>query len=175
MRLALLSGTLAAAGLGLALVLWPQLAGSSRADAAARAQVASGGRIYVTECAGCHGAAGEGQPGWERPGPDGLLPAPPHDATGHTWQHSDAQLRAWIVQGPAGGGSPSGYRSTMPAYAGRLGEEQVEDVIAWLKAQWPPGVRAWQAAQNPDAPGLDSLPGDWRFPVTCKPGWGAGG
>jgi hypothetical protein len=24
--------------------------------------------------------------------PDGKLPAPPHDASGHTWHHADAQL-----------------------------------------------------------------------------------
>lgn len=95
----------------------------------------------------CHGAAGEGQPGWERPGPDGLLPAPPHDATGHTWQHSDAQLRAWVLQGPVGGGAPADYRSAMPAYAGRLTEGQVDDVIAWTKSRSPQGVRLASRAE----------------------------
>ena len=139
------------------------------------AQVRRGRAVYAAACAGCHGAAGEGQPGWERPGLDGLLPAPPHDVTGHTWQHSDAQLRAWILEGPAGGGAPASYRSAMPAYAGRLTDTEVDDVIAWMRSLWPPGARAWQAAQNPDGPRLDSLPGDWRLPVTCKPGWGTGG
>lgn len=175
MRAALLVGALAAAGLASWPGVSPWVAALGRHDAAQDAQAGRGARVYAAECASCHGAAGEGQPGWERPGPDGLVPAPPHDVTGHTWQHSDAQLRAWVLQGPAGGGAPAGYRSAMPAYAGRLTGEQVDDVIAWMKSRWPPGVRAWQAAQNPDGAPLDSLPGDWRFPVTCKPGWGAGG
>lgn len=141
----------------------------------AAAQLLRGGAVYAAECASCHGARGEGQPNWQRPSPDGRLPAPPHDASGHTWQHSDAQLRALILQGPAGGGAPPGYASAMPAYAGRLSEAQVADVIAWLKALWPPGVQAWQAAQNPGGPGLTALPGDWRFPATCTPDGAAGG
>ena len=43
-----------------------------------------GARIYAQQCAACHGARGEGQPSWRDRGPDGLLPAPPHDASGHT-------------------------------------------------------------------------------------------
>ena len=49
----------------------------------------AGGRIlYKEHCASCHGAKLEGQPNWRRIGKDGLLPAPPHDATGHTWQRT---------------------------------------------------------------------------------------
>lgn len=43
-----------------------------------------GARIYAQQCAACHGARSEGQPSWRDRGPDGLLPAPPHDASGHT-------------------------------------------------------------------------------------------
>ena len=43
-----------------------------------------GARIYAQQCAACHGAEGEGQPSWRDRGPDGLLPAPPHDASDHT-------------------------------------------------------------------------------------------
>lgn len=127
MRAALLVGAVAASGLASWPGVSPWFAALGRRDVAQGAQVVRGGQVYAAECASCHGAAGEGQPGWERPGLDGLLPAPPHDATGHTWQHSDAQLRAWVLQGPAGGGAPVGYRSAMPAYAGRLTEGQVDD------------------------------------------------
>jgi len=100
-----------------------------------------------------------------------MLPAPPHDPTGHTWQHSDAQLRAWVLDSAQGNGAPATYRTAMPRFAGRLTDVQVDDVLAWIKAQWPVGIQAYQAAQNPGGPGLESIPGDWQFPVTCKADW----
>ena len=54
--------------------------------------VALGKQVYATQCASCHGANLEGQTNWQVRGPDGKLPAPPHDQTGHTWHHSDAHL-----------------------------------------------------------------------------------
>ena len=54
--------------------------------------VALGETVYAAQCAACHGASLEGQPNWRERGADGRLPAPPHDATGHTWHHPDAVL-----------------------------------------------------------------------------------
>ena len=130
------------------------------------AAVSRGRRTYAAECASCHGAALQGQPAWWQPGADGMLPAPPHDATGHTWQHSDAELTELVAHGVAAFAAP-GYRSAMPAYAGRLPAPAIQDVIAYIKSTWPPGQRAWQAAQNPGGPALADLPGDWVFPSTC--------
>ena len=48
--------------------------------------------LYAENCASCHGAKLEGQPDWRSPGPDGVMPAPPHDRTGHTWHHGDGML-----------------------------------------------------------------------------------
>ena len=48
------------------------------------AVLAQGQRVYVAHCAACHGAQLESQPNWRERGPDGRLPAPPHDASGHT-------------------------------------------------------------------------------------------
>ena len=55
-------------------------------------QVALGKQIYDQHCGRCHGANLEGQPNWRTRKPDGRMPAPPHDASGHTWEHTDAQL-----------------------------------------------------------------------------------
>ena len=44
----------------------------------------AGAQLYAENCASCHGANLEGQADWRSPGPDGRLPAPPHDETGHT-------------------------------------------------------------------------------------------
>ena len=50
--------------------------------------LADGRALYKERCASCRGAKLEGQSNWRRIGKDGLLPAPPHDATGHIWQRT---------------------------------------------------------------------------------------
>ena len=130
------------------------------------AEVARGHQVYAAACASCHGAALEGQPRWWEPGPDGMLPAPPHDATGHTWQHSDRELTELVLHSVTAF-APAGYRTGMPAFAGRLSEAQVAAVIAYIKSTWAPGIRAYQAAQNPGGPTLQDLGSDWLFPATC--------
>jgi mono/diheme cytochrome c family protein len=129
-------------------------------------RVAHGRAVYMEACASCHGADMAGQPNWWRPGVDGMLPAPPHDASGHTWQHSDRELTELIAHGVAAF-APAGYRSAMPAFAGRLSARDIRDTIAFIKSTWPPGQRAWQATRNPGGPSLAALPGDWVFPNTC--------
>ena len=51
-----------------------------------------GKNIYAQNCASCHGANLEGQKNWMSRLPNGMMPAPPHDVTGHTWHHSDNYL-----------------------------------------------------------------------------------
>ncbi|MEP4474670.1 MAG: cytochrome c, partial [Lentilitoribacter sp.] len=52
-----------------------------------------GKQIYADNCASCHGVNLEGKtPNWRSLGPDGKLPAPPHDQSGHTWHHTDELL-----------------------------------------------------------------------------------
>ena len=100
-----------------------------------------GARIYAQQCAACHGAKGEGQPDWRDRGPDGLLPAPPHDASGHTWHHPDEQLFAITQQGLAQLINQPDYRTAMPIYGGVLSDDEIVAVLSWIKAQWPPEVR----------------------------------
>ncbi len=64
----------------------------STADPANTEVMALGRQIYLTNCASCHGVNLEGQPDWQQANPDGSLRAPPHDETGHTWHHGDANL-----------------------------------------------------------------------------------
>ena len=63
-------------------------AGGRGADATDPELVALGASVYAQHCAACHGRELEGEPNWRRRKADGTLPAPPHDATGHTWHHS---------------------------------------------------------------------------------------
>ena len=46
--------------------------------------IENGKLIYAKNCASCHGINLEGQKNWMSRLPNGLMPAPPHDQTGHT-------------------------------------------------------------------------------------------
>ena len=54
--------------------------------------IVNGKKIYANNCASCHGVNLEGQKNWMSRLPDGLMPAPPHDETGHTWHHPNRYL-----------------------------------------------------------------------------------
>lgn len=156
-RRAVIVALLAGAGAWLAgLALWgPDRTAPPAAAHALRsgdpAVVARGAVIYQQHCAACHGVQGEGQPNWRDTGPDGLLPAPPHDASGHTWHHPDEQLFALTRDGVAAVIGQPGYRSAMPAFAGTLSDGDIVAVLSWIKAQWPPEVRAHHDAVNAQA------------------------
>ena len=104
--------------------------------------VALGSRVYAKNCASCHGANLEGQPDWKRLGPDGRMPAPPHDETGHTWHHDAATLFELTKHGlKAMLGPDSTYESAMPAYDGVLTDEEILAVLSFIKSTWPADVR----------------------------------
>jgi S-disulfanyl-L-cysteine oxidoreductase SoxD len=108
-------------------------------------QVARGQVVYVQYCMGCHGADLEGQPDWRRRLPSGRLPAPPHDASGHTWHHSDEMLFGMTKYGLVPGKyAPPGYESDMPAFGGILSDEDIWAVLAYIKSHWPDEIRAAQ-------------------------------
>lgn len=113
------------------------------------ALVALGSRVYAEQCASCHGVNLEGQPDWKRLGPDGRLPAPPHDETGHTWHHDDATLFKLTKHGLAAMlGPDSKYESNMPAYDGVLSDEEIVAVLSYIKLRWPADVRESHDARN---------------------------
>lgn len=102
--------------------------------------VALGREVYAKHCASCHGANLEGQPDWRSRGPNGRMPAPPHDASGHTWHHPGDVL-FWIVKEGVQKYAPPGYQSDMPAYAGVLSDEQIVAVLSYVKSTWSADVR----------------------------------
>jgi len=97
-------------------------------------QIARGQTLYGQHCASCHGVQLEGQDNWQQRGADGLLPAPPHDETGHTWHHPDQQLFQIVRRGTAAlvGG---GYKTTRTGFADRLSDADIEAVIAYIKSR----------------------------------------
>ena len=108
-------------------------------------RVASGKRVYDGHCASCHGAKLEGQANWRKPLPSGRMPAPPHDASGHTWHHPDGVLFGIVKEGLVSGKyAPPGYRSDMPAFAGVLSDEEIAAVLAFIMSTWPDEQLRWQ-------------------------------
>lgn len=95
-------------------------------------RVSSGQGIYAANCASCHGGFdGEAPP---------IAAAPSHDAEmprSHTWHHADRQLFEWILDKPP-------LATLMPAFRGKLTDEEVRDVIAYIKSEWPDDVRERQ-------------------------------
>jgi mono/diheme cytochrome c family protein len=76
------------------------------------------------------------------------MPAPPHDATGHTWHHSDQLLFDITKHGVAKAAKLKDYDSAMPAFAGALSDAEIVAVLSWIKSQWPPEIRRQQDEVN---------------------------
>lgn len=101
-----------------------------------------GQQIYADNCASCHGVSLEGQtPNWRSPGPDGKLPAPPHDQTGHTWHHTDELLFKLTKYGLAKAANLENYESNMPIYDGVLTDEEIIAVLSFIKSTWPEDIK----------------------------------
>jgi mono/diheme cytochrome c family protein len=107
------------------------------------ALVARGEQLYLEHCASCHGVELEGQPGWQRPLPDGGLPAPPHDPDGHTWHHPD-RLLFEITKFGGQALAPPEFKSNMPAFGQTLSDPEIWAVLAFIKSRWPEEIRARQ-------------------------------
>jgi mono/diheme cytochrome c family protein len=142
----------AAAGLAVLAVLWLTGGLGGGGGEPTAEQLAQGKQVYGGYCADCHGADLEGQPNWRQRGADGLLPAPPHDAKGHTWHHPDAQLFEITKLGTAKLAGP-GYKTTMRGFAEELSDDEIRAVLAYIKSRWPEDIRDRQAALNARAKG----------------------
>jgi mono/diheme cytochrome c family protein len=122
--------------------VWPS-SGGPLASADDPRQLALGQQVYREHCAACHGADLEGEPDWETRRPDGRMPAPPHDDSGHTWHHDDDMLFEIVKHGLEPFVAP-GYQSDMPAFAGILSDAEIRAVLAFIKSHWGPRERAFQ-------------------------------
>jgi mono/diheme cytochrome c family protein len=134
------------AGVGLFAWSWLRPA-MPRIDPEDTAQVARGQAVYAAQCARCHGATLEGQPNWRERPANSRLPAPPHDASGHTWRHPDAVLFG-ITKHGLGPYAPAGYESDMPVFADVLSDDEIAAALAYIKSRWPAEIRARQAQAN---------------------------
>lgn len=103
--------------------------------------VARGQEIYAAECASCHGIDRKGQEGWEKKSPEGLPLAPPHDGSGHTWQHPDHALIELTKFGTSEVACRTLDSDAMPEFQETLNDEQVIAVLSFIKAQWPEEIQ----------------------------------
>ena len=117
----------AALGSGLLLAgaaVWVFSSGSAKSfGQPANVDIEAGATLYAENCASCHGENLEGETeNWREPKEDGLLPAPPHDETGHTWHHGDMLLFTYTQLGGAETMAQQGmeFESGMPGFGESL-------------------------------------------------------
>ena len=96
--------------------------------------VGKGVQLYAANCQVCHG---------DREGQGATGGAPPHNDTGHTWHHPDAQLKDWILNGKLPGATPT--FGAMPAFKDALTEEQVDTILSYVRSWWTTEQRESQA------------------------------
>ena len=114
-------------------------------------RIAAGQTVYQRSCAVCHGHNLEGQPNWTTRLPNGRLPAPPHDDSGHTWHHPNEMLFAITKHGLRPPYAPQGYASDMPAFAGTLTDSEIWDVLAFIQSRWSERIRVRHADMQKSA------------------------
>lgn len=135
---------------------WAAFAQTSNAPAAgslvrpAQVDIAAGETLYLESCAACHGANLEGQADWQSPGADGRLPAPPHDRTGHTWHHTDSVLFGYTQLGGTELLKQQGmdFDSGMPGFGDTLIDQEIWNILAYIKSTWPDREREVQAERS---------------------------
>ncbi len=123
----------------------------ARADPSNAQVVDLGRKVYAAHCAVCHGANLEGQANWRERLPNGRMPAPPHDETGHTWHHPDRVLFAITRDGLSPPYAPRGYESDMQAFRGRLSDEEIWAALAFIKSRWRPEIWTARAERERNA------------------------
>jgi mono/diheme cytochrome c family protein len=96
------------------------------------AQLARAEKLYQEHCGFCHGERGRGiSSHWASRGPDGRYVPPPLDGSAHAWHHSAADLKRVIKRGVLGAAA-----GDMPAYEGKLTDQEIEDMVVWITSLW---------------------------------------
>ena len=116
------------------------------ADPGNKELVTRGAVIYDEVCGTCHGNNLQGQPDWRTKTEDGMLPAPPHDASGHTWHHPDQLLFDYTKFG--GKALYPKANSAMPGFKNSLSDQQIWGVLNYIKSRWPEKIRKRHKMMN---------------------------
>jgi len=106
-------------------------------------QVTLGKTLYEENCQSCHGVRGKGTEKWKERLPDGSLPPPPLDGTGHTWHHSRELLLRIVNQGG------KLYEGKMPGFEDKLTGKERLAVLAYIQSLWSDRVYSlWNEQVN---------------------------
>lgn len=111
-----------------------------------------GKELYAKQCASCHGANLEGQPNWQTADEDGVLPAPPHNERGHTWHHDNSLLFQYTKLGgkeALAAQGIKGFKSGMPGFGDALSDDEIWNILAFIRSTWPKRMQDIQAVRNP--------------------------
>ena len=114
--------------------------------------IENGKALYAENCASCHGANLEGQPNWRSPDKNGVLPAPPHDETGHTWHHDNGLLFQYTKLGGQEAlalRGVMGFKSGMPGFAEALTDEEIWEVLGLIRSTWSERIQENNLMRNP--------------------------
>ncbi len=139
------------AALGAAAYVWTGSAGDVQSGVMPESvDLVAGKALYAETCAACHGVNLEGQDNWRSPGEDGRLPAPPHDETGHTWHHEDQVLFNYTRLGGREMMAAQGmeFDSGMPGFGDQLTDQEIWNVLGYIKSTWPEEIQDMQAART---------------------------
>jgi mono/diheme cytochrome c family protein len=147
-------GAVAAVGVAAALaigvsVLWAR-AGAAPAAAPSPA-VEAGRRVYVQQCAVCHGESGRG----DGPSAGGLATKPADLTDGRIMNPLPHEFLVNVIRQ---GGAAEGLAPTMPGFAGFQTEEQTAQVIAYLRSLAQPAFRPEDARPVVTVPGAPRQP-----------------
>ncbi len=111
----------------------------------------NGQQLYAEHCGSCHGVNLEGEPNWQTMGEDGIMPAPPHDETGHTWHHDNRLLFNYTKFGGLALFESMGItdiKSGMPGFGQVLKDDDIWDVLGYIRSSWTARVQKIQDSRN---------------------------
>jgi len=95
-----------------------------------QSQLVLGEKVYRKNCLQCHNENAKGTQAWKQLLPDGNYPPPPLNGSAHAWHHDIGTLTRSIKNG----GIPLG--GVMPAFKGKLSEQEIRAVIAYFQNFW---------------------------------------
>jgi ubiquinol-cytochrome c reductase cytochrome b subunit len=113
-------------------------AGGGAGGKTTAAGAGAGATVYTANCAGCHGAAGAGQPGVFPPLANNPVVTGPADAV---IKIVSAGLTTPITV------NGSNYSGAMPAWKGNLTPAQIADVLTYVRSAWGNKAAAITTAQ----------------------------
>ena len=102
-------------------------------------QVVQGKKLFLANCAVCHGKVAQKTVNWKKTLADGSYPPPPLNGTAHAWHHPKSMLKEIV----ANGGTL--YGGKMPPFKDILSENERDSVIAFFQNFWSDKIySAWK-------------------------------